>query len=284
MSKKIKINALNESLLNMNSNTEVIEDVDYSQHPDFTILDVTVIPDEQYHPTIQNILIDLEESSQLHESQSDDLSINILSETVNERTGYSMSLFEFESMKNDKRVLLSLTLTESTKYAGVFNVSAYTSKGEKVFETNTQKPKQVISNYLNSLSTHYLVEYEIAPSNDEFIDAIENIKVAGPSFRGDTYPAFDARKINEAKFPDDLRFKEYNMSYDNGMFTLDWISQGAFEEAEAQEFIKEVLRAIEVIKEDFNPTEDYEIRFNIENRDHTHSFGYNANINKGGSN
>lgn len=142
--------------MSLNDNSEVIEDLNYVQQPDYQITDVTVLPDEEYRPTIQGILISLEESQQLHESQSKSLSINILSETVNDKTGYSHSLFEFESPKGT--ITLSLTLTESDKYKGVFNVSAYTTKGEKVFETNTQTPKKAVKNYLNSLSNEYLVD------------------------------------------------------------------------------------------------------------------------------
>ena len=139
-----------------NSASEVMEDINFVQEPDYQITDVTVIPDEEYRPTIQGILIALEESQQLHESQSSSLSINILSETVNEKTGYSHSLFEFESNKGT--ITLSLAMTESEKYNGVYNVSAYTTKGEKVFETNTQCPKKAVQKYLNSLSSEYLID------------------------------------------------------------------------------------------------------------------------------
>lgn len=149
----MKLRLKETSLVNINS--DVIEDVNNQPTPEFQILDVTVLPDEEYQPTIQSILIDLEENGKLHESESSKLSINILSETVNTKTGYSMSLFEFESSQST--ITLSLTLTESTKYQGVFNVSAYTTKGEKVFESNTQHPREVIRKYLNSLSSEYLV-------------------------------------------------------------------------------------------------------------------------------
>lgn len=145
-------------LLNSNRDSEVIEDLNTTEQPNFSIVDVTVIPDEEYQPTIQNILIDLEESEKLHESKSNELSINILSETVNSKTGYSMSLFEFAH--GSKVITLSLTLCESDIHTGVFNVSAYTTMGEKVFETNTQTPKKVVESYLKSLSSEYLVESE----------------------------------------------------------------------------------------------------------------------------
>lgn len=141
--------------MTLDTTSEVIEDLNYTQEPDFQITDVTVIPDEEYHPTIQGILIALEESQKLHESQSNKLSINILSETVNEKTGYSNSLFEFESDKGT--ITLTLALTESNT-SGVYTVSSYTTKGEKVFETNTQYPARSIQKYLNALSSEYLID------------------------------------------------------------------------------------------------------------------------------
>lgn len=167
-----------------NSSSDVIEDINYIQEPDFQITDVTIIPDEEYRPTIQGILIALEESQQLHESQSSSLSINILSETVNEKTGYSHSLFEFESKKGT--ITLSLAMTESEKYNGVYNVSAYTTKGEKVFETNTQCPRKAVKKYLNALSSEYLIDepkklnesYDMYNVVEDSLYSIESLKTA----------------------------------------------------------------------------------------------------------
>ena len=153
MKKKIK---LVETVID--STSEVIEDLSYIKEPDYQITDVTVLPDENYRPTIQGILIALEEGQLLHETQSSKLSINILSETVNLKTGYSNSLFEFES--GDRTITLTLTLSESEKHPGAFNVAAYTTKGERVFETNTQYPQRAVQKYLNSLSNEYLIDSE----------------------------------------------------------------------------------------------------------------------------
>lgn len=132
----------------------VIEDVTTVKEPNFSILDVTVIPDETYNPTIQSILIDLDENNTLKESQELGLGFNILSETVNDKTHYSHSLFEFES--NNRTIALNLSMLESDKYNGVYKVMAHTTKGELIFETNTLKPKEVIHDYLDSLSQEYL--------------------------------------------------------------------------------------------------------------------------------
>lgn len=137
-----------------NNIDEVYEDISYVAKPDYSIVDVTVLPEEDYAPTVQSILIMLEESQALKESEELRLDFNILSETVNEKTHYSHSLFEFES--KNRTITLNLSLTESDRYDGVYKVAAHTTRGELVFETNTTKPAQVIENYLNSLSYKYL--------------------------------------------------------------------------------------------------------------------------------
>lgn len=157
--KKIK---LKESISTLPTETrasttdQVIEDLSYIKEPDFNIVDVTVLPDEEYNPTIQSLLINIDEDKSLTEAEK--LGFNILSETVNAKTGYSSSLFEFET--RTKNITLNLSMCESEKHVGVWNIKAHTTKGELVFESNTQHPKQVITNYLNSLSSEYLLESE----------------------------------------------------------------------------------------------------------------------------
>lgn len=172
--KKIKL-SLNESLVtNINSNqVDVIEDISTQQKPDYQIIDITVIPDEEYNPTIQSILIDLDESCKLCESEeeSKNLSINILSETVNVKTGYSNSLFEFENANHT--ITLSLVLQE-TERNGVYKVEAYTTKGEKVFESNTYKPKKLIESYLNSLANEYLIDKKLNEAEEQ--EVIKTLK------------------------------------------------------------------------------------------------------------
>ena len=75
-----------------------------------------------------------------------------MSETVNQKTGYSNSLFEFESTNHT--ITLSLVLQESSR-RGVYKVEAYTTKGIKVFESTTYKPKSIIESYLKSLANEY---------------------------------------------------------------------------------------------------------------------------------
>ena len=153
---KLKIKLVETSIVTNDSNSDIVEVTNNQPKPDYTITDVTILSDEFYHPTIQSILIDLDESHKLNESEgkSKDLTVNILSEAVNPKTGYSYSLFEFES--KESVITLSLTLTESLDKPGLFNVSMYTTKGEKIYECNTVKPKACIENLLNSLSNSYL--------------------------------------------------------------------------------------------------------------------------------
>lgn len=166
--KKMKL-ILNESLIS-NKDSDIIEDTTIAKKPDYQIIDITVIPDETYYPTIQSILIDLDESNKLKESEDNKLDINILSETVNQKTGYSNSLFEFES--SNHTITLSLVLQETDR-RGIYKVEAYTTRGVKVFESNTYRPKYVIESYLNSLANEYLIDKPLKESNFKVGDEIE---------------------------------------------------------------------------------------------------------------
>lgn len=161
-----RIKLIQESVL-MNGSSQEYPDVTEvilpNNKPDYSILDITVIPDDLYNPTIQSILISLDQEASLKESDSKLLDINILSETVNTKTGYSNSLFEFES--SDSTITLSLVLQETEKQ-GVYKVEAYTTRGVKVFETHTLRPKETIKNYLNSLANEYLISKPIKESTD----------------------------------------------------------------------------------------------------------------------
>lgn len=155
--KKLKLNLLETSIVTNDTASDTINIVVPNNKPDYVITDVTVISDRDYHPTIQSILIDLDEAHKLNESESvsKDLTVNILSEAVNPKTNYSYSLFEFES--RESVVTLSLTLTEGVKAPGIYQVNMFTTKGEKIYECNTVNPKRAIQNVLNKLSNQYLV-------------------------------------------------------------------------------------------------------------------------------
>lgn len=160
--KKMKL-ILNESLIS-NKDSDIIEDTSVAQKPDYQIIDITVIPDEDYYPTIQSILIDLDEGNNLMESENSKLDINILSETVNQKTGYSNSLFEFES--SNHTITLSLVLQETDK-RGIYKVEAYTTRGIKTFESTTYKPRKLIESYLNSIANEYLIDKPLKESEEQ---------------------------------------------------------------------------------------------------------------------
>lgn len=51
------------------------------------------------------------------------------------------------------------------------------------------------------------------------------IDVIGPEYRGAPYPAFDKMCINESRFDDELRAKEWNVYIENGVGYVKWLSQ-----------------------------------------------------------
>ena len=202
--KKMKL-ILNESLIS-NKDSDIIEDTTIAKKPDYQIIDITVIPDETYYPTIQSILIDLDESNKLKESEDSKLDINILSETVNQKTGYSNSLFEFESSKHT--ITLSLVLQETDR-RGIYKVEAYTTRGIKVFESNTYRPKYVVESYLNSLANEYLIDKSLKESDDnskeEFRKFAEKMKRLG------FLDIKDMSSLSDDGFVDKLSFSDLNM-------------------------------------------------------------------------
>ena len=202
--KKMKL-ILNESLIS-NKDSDIIEDTTIAKKPDYQIIDITVIPDETYYPTIQSILIDLDESNKLKESEDSKLDINILSETVNQKTGYSNSLFEFESSKHT--ITLSLVLQETDR-RGIYKVEAYTTRGIKVFESNTYRPKYVVESYLNSLANEYLIDKPLKESDDnskeEFHKFAEKMKRLG------FLDIKDMSLLSDDGFVDKLSFSDLNM-------------------------------------------------------------------------
>lgn len=75
-------------------------------------------------------------------------------------------------------------------------------------------------------------------------DVIENIRVNGPQYRGARMPDFNKYSINESKFVDRLRFKNYTITYNKGEVIIDWISQEPVTSNEALIGFKEFCRAI----------------------------------------
>ena len=54
---------------------------------------------------------------------------------------------------------------------------------------------------------------------------IKTINVLGPAYRGALYPAFNEMRINESRFEDELRGKNWDVSIKNGVGHVKWLSQ-----------------------------------------------------------
>ena len=53
----------------------------------------------------------------------------------------------------------------------------------------------------------------------------KNIDVAGPAYRGAPYPRFCKKSINESAFEDELRAKCWDVTIENDVGSIDWLSQ-----------------------------------------------------------
>ena len=50
------------------------------------------------------------------------------------------------------------------------------------------------------------------------------INVLGPAYRGEPYPAFNEMCINESRFEDELRGKNWDARIENGVGHVEWLS------------------------------------------------------------
>lgn len=72
------------------------------------------------------------------------------------------------------------------------------------------------------------------------------IHVTCPEYRGAPQPAFDPLKINEARLPDNMRFKEYNYdSASDDALSLQWETQEPYTSDDIDVFLAEIRRAFE---------------------------------------
>ena len=53
----------------------------------------------------------------------------------------------------------------------------------------------------------------------------KHINVAGPAYRGATIPKFKPKSVNESRFEDGLRCKEYNIYIDGQDGYIKWLAQ-----------------------------------------------------------
>lgn len=101
--------------------------------------------------------------------------------------------------------------------------------------------------YINSATDKFV--------NDKLKDVIEGIRVNGPQYRGARTPDFNKYSINESNFADELRFKNYTITYNNGNVVIDWISQNPVTKDEAligfNEFCRAIKDTVEYLYKDF---------------------------------
>ena len=69
----------------------------------------------------------------------------------------------------------------------------------------------------------------------------KTIDVLGPAYRGAPYPAFNEMRINESRFEDELRGKQWDARIENGVGCIEWLSQE--EENPTDRWENEVKRA-----------------------------------------
>ena len=69
----------------------------------------------------------------------------------------------------------------------------------------------------------------------------KTINVLGPAYRGAPYPAFNEMCINESRFEDELRGKQWDARIENGVGCIEWLSQE--EENPTDRWENEVKRA-----------------------------------------
>ena len=75
---------------------------------------------------------------------------------------------------------------------------------------------------------------------------MKEIEVLCPEYRGAPQPEFDPMKINEAKLPDNMRFKEYDYNdLGHGKLELAWKTQEPYIASDVKVFLDEVQRAFE---------------------------------------
>ena len=54
---------------------------------------------------------------------------------------------------------------------------------------------------------------------------MKHLNVACPAYRGAPAPQFDPKSINESRFEDDLRYKEYDAYIDDQVGYIQWLAQ-----------------------------------------------------------
>lgn len=91
----------------------------------------------------------------------------------------------------------------------------------------------------------------LASTNDAYANMLDYISsrfyVAGPRWRGDSYPEFDPFEVNESEFPDNLRAKFYDCEVVDNHIEITYITQEPFTDDEVQELVREIERCVDYL-------------------------------------
>lgn len=114
--------------------------------------------------------------------------------------------------------------------------------------------KEVVKNIHNEEITESLEEDANTLTSheaEEIKDIIDHIPYNGAKYRGATIPSPVEYAINQASIPDNMRLKHFHINSDlvNNEIYLSYITQEPFDDKDAEQFHKEVLRCFnEVLK------------------------------------
>lgn len=109
--------------------------------------------------------------------------------------------------------------------------------------------------HITNLGRKFLSECEFGQRHESGVE----IDLAGPAYRGAPYPKFDPLKVNESKFEDDLRAKEWSIELNSSKKSgsVFWLSQLAEDPTESWE--TEVKRAFK--KNGLKPGSKVHVKF-----------------------
>lgn len=116
----------------------------------------------------------------------------------------------------------------------------------------------------------------------EFNKQYAAFKVNGPSYKGAAMPSAEPNMVNECNFPHELRYKSYNIDYDDIAIVINWESQEWNENV--HELVKEIMRYYDYIADRVALEEDIEVIINISDRDECFSRCFTETIHKVGEN
>ncbi len=97
---------------------------------------------------------------------------------------------------------------------------------------------------------------------------ITGIDVNSPEYRGAPMPAFNARRVNESEFEDELRYKECSVTIEDGRGCVSWLSQEGDDPTERWE--NEIKRAF--AENGLKPGSAIDVKFGSRDVGYTHCY------------